>query len=193
VRDAFRKIVLENQDHSAMLDKLLPELRQSPSKRSEALDWLDVELARLSDDRVIELIDRLKLARVDSWNLERKARPHSRSRFPRSLWPMMGAAATVFMVLTYGWASAQREAHLDRARANELESKVISLSNASNGIRKMIGVLSEEEVPDRAEWIEQTKILIQLWSQAEGNGSGHDDNDNDSGGAAPEEPGSSDG
>ncbi len=40
VRDAFRKIVLENQDHSAMLEKLLPELQQAPSKRSEALDWL---------------------------------------------------------------------------------------------------------------------------------------------------------
>ncbi len=124
VRDAFRKIVLENQDHSALLDKLLPELQQMPSKRSQALDWLDVELARLSDDRAIALIDRLKRARSDGRQFERETRSVARPRNWRRLLPMVAAVGAMFMVLTYAWASAAVSLRAEERENAALQARV---------------------------------------------------------------------
>ncbi len=139
VRDAFRAIVLENQEHSELLDKLLPQLKEEPSRRSESLDWLDVQLAGLSDDTIIELIGRLNRPGSQGWQLDRESgasgpkddrppvepatAPRGRLRFAAT-----AAAGLVCLLATsYGWATAYRDYRDESRQKQALERKLTNV------------------------------------------------------------------
>jgi len=134
VRDALLRIVVENREHSEILDLLLPKLEQMPSKRSEALDWLDDDLARLTDDDIILLISRLKSIGGHEVLLKRLRQPVPRFQVYRR-W-IMPAAMFVLAIGAFGagrvWPNpidvdAVRE-ELTREMRAELEDAKVQIS-----------------------------------------------------------------
>lgn len=144
VRDALLRIVVENREHSEILDILLPKLDQMPSKRAEALDWLDDELARLSDDDVISFMDRLKRLGGIELRLERESQPVPQPHIRRGLWPTVAVAVSMCAVLTYGWASAVASQRAEERENALLQARVVQDTADLRSMAKRMGEVRDE-------------------------------------------------
>ena len=188
VRDAFRGIVLENQEHSEVLDELLPQLKEEPSMRSQSLDWLDVELSRLSDDAIIEFVGRLKRKRGQGLQLDREtgasepegARPPVEpATAPRGRLTLVAAAAVAMVCLlatSYGWATASRDYRAEALKSAEIQaekaaifSKIERLHSTAAKIAWAQNLLLNDDLDDPELKLRQVNARLNVLAEAVNN------------------------